>query len=103
MAEEYLTDDEQLEAVKSFAREYAPVLIIGALLGAGGLFGWRYYQNYQNEQGLKAAAQFAQVPSSLQPTDTAKSRQAADELIKSFPSSPYADQARLVMARIDVD
>jgi predicted negative regulator of RcsB-dependent stress response len=103
MAEEYLTDDEQLEAVKGFAREYAPVLLIGALLGAGGLFGWRYYQNYQNEQGLKAAAQFAQVTASLQGNDDAKSRLAADDLIKNFPSSPYADQARLVLARIDVD
>jgi predicted negative regulator of RcsB-dependent stress response len=103
MAEDYLTDDEQLEAVKRFAREYGPVLIIGALLGAGGLFGWRYYQNYQNEQGLKASAQFAQLSASLQGNDVAKSRQAADDLIKDFPSSPYADQAKLVLARIDVD
>jgi predicted negative regulator of RcsB-dependent stress response len=81
MTEEYLTDDEQLEVVKRFTREYAPVLIIGALLGAGGLFGWRYYQNYQNEQGLKAAAQFAQLTTSLQGSDVAKSRQAANDLI----------------------
>jgi predicted negative regulator of RcsB-dependent stress response len=103
MTEEYLTDDEQLEVVKRFTREYAPVLIIGALLGAGGLFGWRYYQNYQNEQGLKAAAQFAQLTTSLQGSDVAKSRQAANDLITSFPSSPYADQAKLVLARIAVD
>jgi predicted negative regulator of RcsB-dependent stress response len=103
MSEEYLTDDEQLEAVKRFTREYAPVLIIGALLGAGGLFGFRYYQNYQNEQGLKAAAQFAQLNAAVQGNDAVKSRQAANELINDFPSSPYADQAKLVLARIDVD
>jgi predicted negative regulator of RcsB-dependent stress response len=103
MTEEYLTDDEQLEAVKRFTREYAPVLIIGALLGAGGLFGWRYYQNYQNEQGLKAAAQFAQLSASLQGNDAAKSRQAAGDLIKAYPASPYADQAKLVLARIEVE
>jgi predicted negative regulator of RcsB-dependent stress response len=103
MTEEYLTDDEQLEVVKRFTREYAPVLIIGALLGAGGLFGWRYYQNYQNEQGLKAAAQFAQLSASLQGNDAAKVRQAANDLITNFPSSPYADQAKLVLARVDVD
>ena len=103
MAEEYLTDDEQLEAVKRFTREYAPVLVIGALLGAGGLFGWRYYQNYQNEQGLKAGAQFSQLTTSLLLNDAARSRQTADDLIKDFPSSPYADQAKLVLARMDVD
>ncbi len=103
MTEEYLTDDEQLDAVKRFTREYAPVLIIGALIGAGGLFGWRYYQNYQNEQGLKASAQFAQLSALTQGGDVAKSRQAANQLIADYPSSPYADQAKLVLARIDVD
>jgi predicted negative regulator of RcsB-dependent stress response len=103
MAEEYLTDDEQLEEVKRYVREYAPVLIIGALLGAGGLFGWRYYQSYQTERGLKAAGQFAQLSATLQGKDDAKSRQVAADLIKDYPSSPYADQAKLVLARIDVD
>ena len=103
MTEEYLTDDEQLEAVKRFTREYAPVLIIGALIGAGALFGWRYYQNYETQEGLKAAAQFAQLSALAQGSDAAKSRQAADQLIHDHPSSPYADQAKLVLARIDVD
>jgi predicted negative regulator of RcsB-dependent stress response len=103
MTEEYLTDDEQLEAVKRFTREYAPVLIIGALIGAGALFGWRYYQNYQTQQGLKAAAQFAELSALAQGSDAAKARQVADQLIQDYPSSPYADQAKLVLARIDVD
>jgi len=103
MTEEYLTDDEQLEAVKRFTREYAPVLIIGALIGAGALFGWRYHQNYQTQQGLKAAAQFAELSALAQGSDAAKARQVADQLIQDYPSSPYADQAKLVLARIDVD
>ena len=103
MTDEYLTDDEQLEAVKRFTREYAPVLIIGALIGAGALFGWRYYQTYQTQQGLKAAAQFAELSALAQGSDVAKSRQVADQLIQDYPSSPYADQAKLVLARIDVD
>jgi predicted negative regulator of RcsB-dependent stress response len=103
MAEDYLTDDEQLEEVKRYVREYAPVLIIGALLGAGGLFGWRYYLGYQNERGLKAGAQFSQLSSALQSGDEKKPRQIATDLIKDYPSSPYADQAKLVLARMDVE
>jgi len=103
MAEEYLTDDEQLEEVKRYVREYAPVLIIGALIGAGGLFGWRYYLSYQNERGLKAGAQFSQLTNALQSGDVNKPLQIATDLIKDYPSSPYADQARLVLARIDVE
>ena len=102
MAED-LTDDEQLEEVKRYVREYAPVLIVGALLGAGGLFGWRYYLGYQNERGLKAGAQFSQLGAALQSGDVNKPRQIATDLIKDYPSSPYADQAKLVLARMDVE
>ena len=36
MAEEYLTDDEQLEAVKRAFSEYAPWILGGVVLGVGG-------------------------------------------------------------------
>jgi predicted negative regulator of RcsB-dependent stress response len=103
MAEEYLTDDEQLEAVKHLISEYAPWLIGGVLVGAALFFGIRYYQNYTNERAFKAAAQFSAMSAALQANDHAKSRQIADDLINNFARSPYADQAELTLARLDVD
>ncbi len=103
MAEEYLTDDEQLEAVKRLTVEYAPWLIGGVLVGAAVFFGIKYYQNYTNERAYKAAAQFSAMTGALQTSDRAKSRQIAEGLTKEYPSSPYADQARLTLARLDVD
>jgi predicted negative regulator of RcsB-dependent stress response len=103
MAEEYLTDDEQLEAVKQLAVEYAPWLIGGVLVGAAVFFGMRYYQSYTNERAFKAAAQFSAMTAALQGNDRAKSRQIADGLIHDYTNSPYADQARLTLARLDVD
>lgn len=103
MAEEYLTDDEQLEAVKHLISEYAPWLIGGVLVGAALFFGIRYYQNYTNERAFKAAAQFSAMAAALQANDHAKSRQIADDLIKDYARSPYADQAELTLARLDVD
>src|SRR5258708_27645433 len=101
MAEEYLTDDEQLEAVKHLIVEYAPWLIGGVLVGAAAFFGFRYFQNYTNERAYKAAAEFSALTATLQQNDHAKSRQIADELIKDYASSPYADQAQLTLARLD--
>jgi predicted negative regulator of RcsB-dependent stress response len=103
MAEEYLTDDEQLEAVKHLISEYAPWLIGGVLVGAALFFGIRYYQSYTNERALRAAAQFSAMAAALQANDHAKSRQIADDLIKDYARSPYADQAELALARLDVD
>jgi predicted negative regulator of RcsB-dependent stress response len=103
MAEEYLTDDEQLEAVKRAFTEYAPWILGGVVLGVGGWFGIQYYRSHQNAQAMQAADQFSQMTAALQMNDPQKSLQIADGLIKNFPSSPYADQAQLTIARIDVD
>jgi predicted negative regulator of RcsB-dependent stress response len=103
MAEEYLTDDEQLEAVKLLIVEYAPWLIGGAVLGAALFFGYRYYGTYSDERALKAGAQFSAMSASLQANDPSKARQIADGIIKDYSNSPYADQARLTLARLDVD
>ncbi|MEO7208457.1 MAG: tetratricopeptide repeat protein [Steroidobacteraceae bacterium] len=103
MAEEYLTDDEQLEAVKRAFSEYAPWILGGVVLGVGGWFGIQYYRSHQNAQAMQAADQFTQMTAALQMNDAKESLQIADGLIKNFPSSPYADQAQLTIARIDVD
>jgi predicted negative regulator of RcsB-dependent stress response len=103
MAEEFLTDDEQVQEVKRLVREYAPVLILGALLGGGGLFGWRYYQSHQTENALKASDQFNAMSLALQTSDTKKARDLANGIIQNYGSLPYADQARLALARMDVD
>jgi predicted negative regulator of RcsB-dependent stress response len=103
MAEEYLTDDEQLEAVKQAFKEYAPWIVGGIILGIGGWYGIQYYRSHQNEVALQAAAQFSQMAGALQVNDVQRSRQIAEGLIKQFPSSPYADQAQLTIARMDVE
>ena len=103
MAEEYLTDDEQLEAVKRAFSEYAPWILGGVVLGVGGWFGVQYYRSHQNALALQAAEQFTQMTAALQMNDSQKSLQIANGLIKNFPDSPYADQAQLTLARLDVD
>jgi predicted negative regulator of RcsB-dependent stress response len=103
MAEEYLTDDEQLEAVKRAFTEYAPWILGGVVLGVGGWYGFQHYQSHKNEVAFRAADQFSQMTAALQMNDGKKSLQIADGLIKNFPNSPYADQAQLTMARIGVE
>jgi predicted negative regulator of RcsB-dependent stress response len=103
MAEDYLTDDEQLEHVKRVVAENWVWVAGGVLLGAALIFGYRYYENSRNELALRAAAQFDDMSEALGRNDPAKSRQVAAGLIKDYPSSPYADQAQLVLARLEVD
>ncbi len=103
MAEDYLTDDEQWEAVKRWIAENGLWIVGGAVLGAALLFGWHGYQNHGNDLAFKAAAQFGEMTTALESDDRTKSRRIAEGLIRDFPRSPYADQAQLTLARLFVD
>jgi len=103
MSEDYLTDDEQLEHVKRVVAENWVWVAGGVVLGAALIFGYRYYESYVNDRALRAAAQFEELTSALTRDDQGKVRQVADGLIKQYPTSPYADQAQLVLARLSVD
>ena len=60
--EQYETEEQQVEAIKRFWKENGLALVIGALLGLGGLLGWRYYNDSQIE--AKEQASFAYEKSS---------------------------------------
>ncbi len=103
MPEEYLTDDEQLEAVKRWTVENGAWLVGGIVLGAAVLFGYRYYQTYKTERALKAAAQFGEMTAALGRDDRSASQKLGEALVKDYSDTPYADQAELALARLSVD
>ncbi len=102
MTEDLLTDDEQLEHVKHLTAEYGPWILGALVIGIAVVFGMRYYENRRDEIALHAAAEFDAMASALQHNDPSRTRQIADGLIKDYPGSPYADQAKLVLARLYV-
>ncbi len=72
----------------------------GVVLGVALLFGWRYYQSHQNEVALQAASQFAAMAAADRTSAIAISRgRSPNGLIGNFPKTPFADQARLTIAR----
>ncbi len=103
MAEDYLTDEEQVEAVKHWFTANGAWLLGGAVLGVALLSGYRYYQNYRDSQAQRASTEFGSMTAALQANDGGRSRDIALGLIKQFPASPYADQARLTLARLAIE
>ncbi len=58
----YSTEEEQAEAVKKWIKENGAAVIIGASLGLGALFGWRYWQaNQINSKALASEEYDVQV------------------------------------------
>ena len=88
MAEEYLTDDEQLEAVKRAFIEYAPWILGGVVLGVGGWFGIQSYRSHQNGVAMQAAHQFGEMTAALQMNDPQKSLHLAEASSRIFRPRP---------------
>ncbi|RLV59929.1 hypothetical protein D5018_09615 [Parashewanella curva] len=51
----YSSEEQQVEAIKRFWKEYGNSIIIGAVVGLGGLYGWNYYSDHQVGQAQNAS------------------------------------------------
>ena len=87
------SEEEQVDKLKKWWDSNGKQIIAGAVLGLAGIFGWNYYADYQDSQALNARALYLSYAS-----DSANVG-AYDKLIKDHPSSSYADQATLLMAK----
>lgn len=101
--EDYLDEREQWERVKAWLREQGPWALLSVAIVALGLTGWRYWQSRMQQRDLTAAARYQQVLNSFSHNDVAGGVLIADQLIKDYPSTPYANQADLAAARVAVE
>jgi predicted negative regulator of RcsB-dependent stress response len=98
MVDEYLTDDEQAEALKSWWRENWAWVFSGIVLGVCLLSGWSYYQRH-TAQKSEAAAKALEDFATAQANDTNKAQTLFKELTEKYAATPYAIQAQLLQAQ----
>jgi predicted negative regulator of RcsB-dependent stress response len=93
------TEQEEAEKLKAWWKEYGNSLIIGVLLGAGLLFGYKYWSQHQ-EQRLEAASDlYEQMTQGLRQSQADAARQAGQKLVNEYAATPYAGLAALLLAR----
>jgi predicted negative regulator of RcsB-dependent stress response len=63
--ERYETEEQQVEAIKRFWKENGSALVIGAVLGLGGLYGWRYYNESRITAQEEASVAFEKAEQEL--------------------------------------
>jgi len=57
----YSTEEEQVDAIKQFWKDYGTSIVVGAAVGLGGLFGWNYYSDHQIAQAESASEAFQSI------------------------------------------
>jgi predicted negative regulator of RcsB-dependent stress response len=101
--DEFQSEKEQWEDVKRWVRENGPFIAAGVLMGAGILFGWRWWQERGERLDLQASAKYMQVLEAYGRGDGTRATTLVADLERDSPHSPYLDQARLVAARAAVE
>jgi predicted negative regulator of RcsB-dependent stress response len=98
-----LTEKEQWEGLKRWVRENGLAIVAGVAVAALGLGGYRWWQAHQNGADLAAGALFIQMENAFAQGDRTQAFILLGDLERNYPSSPYADQARLASAKAFVD
>ncbi|MGF1722592.1 YfgM family protein [Vibrio kyushuensis] len=100
--EVYDSEEQQVEAIKDWWKENGKAVILGAVVGLGGLFGWRYYQDAALEAKEQASESYTQVMTAL-----LSNQAGSDEQVQSFidanAKSEYSVLAALQLAKVQVE
>ena len=96
---EYLSDKEQVEAIKQWWKNYgraiAAAIVVGLLIG----FGWRYWHRHKTQQAERASMIYMQLEVAVEQHQTAFASQLTAELVKDYADTPYAGLASLLEAK----
>jgi len=99
---EYLTEQEQIELLKNWIKQYSLVIIAGVLLAVAGISGWRYWQQRQNKTLNHASAVYDDMLTARVQSDSAATLVQADKLLGHYQSTVYGQMATLMEARTAV-
>ncbi|WP_111858827.1 YfgM family protein [Acinetobacter sp. CFCC 10889] len=103
-----MTDEEQLDGLKSFLKKYGSAMVSGILIALIAFFGWQYWQknNLADHQNQTAKVQqlFDQAAAAHGDAKAATAlTAAADKLVKENPDSIQAIQTQFMMAKLAYD
>lgn len=104
MAEDdYYNEQEQWERVKQWTRENILWVLAGIALGAGALYGWRWWNERIETRAVTASVRYGEALDALGRSDQTRALTIVDELRRDYAESPYADQGDLALARSFVE
>ncbi len=99
---DYLTEAEQIALLKRIWKEYGIPAIVGIVIAATIVFGWRYYNQYRAEKAEVASLIYAHLMVDELNNQTEDALKQATLLQEKYSSTPYATLSSLLVAQQDV-
>lgn len=107
---DHIADEEQLEALKRWWKQYGASLALALVLGVGSWFGWQQWQSARESRAQAASLVYEEMMSAIgttaieelapEPLQTIAAR--ADQLKADYAGTQYDRLARLLLARLAV-
>ncbi|WPC73528.1 YfgM family protein [Vibrio porteresiae] len=98
----YDTEEQTVEAIKDWWKQNGTAVVIGAVIGLGGLFGWRYYHNSMVAEQESASANYTKIVQTLA-AQGVKADQDIQNYIDANKDTQYAVLAATQLAKVQIE
>lgn len=98
-----LEEQEQIDELKAWWKQYGRmliVLVVAAGVGAGGTAGWQWYKRSQSEQ---ASTLYGTLEKAVRANDLKQTRELSGQLMDKFGGTAYGPMAALAAAKASYD
>jgi predicted negative regulator of RcsB-dependent stress response len=99
---EYMTEQEQIEQLKAWVKQYGMTIIAGILMAVAILGIWHYWERYRTNMLTHASSIYDEMLVLRSQNEGAETSVQAEKLISHYPRTPYAKMAALMLARDSV-
>jgi predicted negative regulator of RcsB-dependent stress response len=100
---ELLSEEEQWDSLKRWLRVNGPSVLVMVALALLAYFGWKWWQDRQDEQARVAGALYTQILADFDADKLEPALAGIESLRKEHSSSAYVQAADLAAARVYVD
>src|SRR5579871_4394427 len=94
-----MTEQEQIQQLKAWAKQYGPTIIAGILLALAITSGWHYWQNYRHKVLTHASAVYDEMLTLRAQGNASAAIVQAKKILSHYTSTPYATMAAFILAR----
>lgn len=96
---EYLTEQEQIELLKNWIKQYSLVILAGVVLAVVAIFSWRSWQQRQTRILTHASSHYDLMLTKRAQNDSVGTVTQSQKLLEHYPKTAYGQMAAFMLAR----